>query len=136
MSSRTVRETARRLRKNQTCEEKILWDMLRNRQLLNLKFLRQHPVEFQFNNKDHFYVLDFYCAALKLVIEIDGESHKEQKDRDELRDEILKSSGYTVVRFTNDDVNDRIELIVEEIKKLTPGSAALLSSEEKERLSV
>lgn len=64
MSNRRVKQTARVLRKRQTLEEKVVWGFLRNRKLSNLKFLRQHPVEFVYNNKKHFFVSDFYCAEL------------------------------------------------------------------------
>jgi very-short-patch-repair endonuclease len=68
---------ARNLRKEATSEEKKVWNALRNRKVLNLKFRRQHVIEG--------FVVDFYCHELRLAIEIDGKIHKRQKEYDELR---------------------------------------------------
>jgi very-short-patch-repair endonuclease len=119
MSDRKIKQSARDLRKRQTPEEKKLWEILRNRKLYNLKFLRQHPISFTYNNKNHFYVSDFYCAELKLILEIDGEIHNYQIKNDELKDEILTSLGYNVVRFTNEVVNSNIDFVTNTIKNLT-----------------
>ncbi len=62
-----LKATARRLRKRQTKSEKLLWQALRNRQLSDLKFLRQHPIGHS--------IVDFYCHENRLVIEIDGGIH-------------------------------------------------------------
>jgi len=74
-------ENAKRMRKEPTHEEYVLWEELRNRKLLNYKFRRQHPL-----NK---YIADFYCHELNLVIELDGNYHKEkdiiEKDKREQR---------------------------------------------------
>lgn len=83
--------------------EKIIWSLVRNRRLRNYKFLRQHP--FINTNPDipvKFFVVDFYCAELKLAVEIDGFIHQEQKEYDLVRTNNLNDQGIQVVRITND----------------------------------
>ncbi len=93
----------RTLRKNMPPAEVILWNKLRKRQFQNLKFRRQYGVGP--------YVLDFYCAQLKLAIELDGESHytKGEQARDTKRDDFLKDNGITVLRILNTEVLHNIE---------------------------
>ncbi len=81
-----------------TPAEKRLWSALRNKQLDGLKFRRQHPV----GN----FILDFYCPACKLVIEVDGKIHDRpsQINRDRARTAKLMEYGYTVLRFRNEQV--------------------------------
>ena len=116
MKSDIVKETIKELRKNQTNEEKIMWKILRNKQLLTVKFLRQYPIEFIYNQKKHFYVADFYSAKVNLIIEIDGNIHLIQKDKDSFRDEILKQLGYKILRLKNDDINFNIDYVINKIK--------------------
>ncbi|WP_417200719.1 endonuclease domain-containing protein [Bizionia sp.] len=94
------------LRKNMTEPEKMLWDRLSNNQLEGLKFRRQHPILF--------YIADFYCHALHLIIEIDGGYHEssEQKEKDVARTELLKSNGITLIRFTNDEVLNHVDDVI------------------------
>jgi very-short-patch-repair endonuclease len=109
---------ARRLRKNQTEAEKLLWAILRNRQLLGLKFWRQQPVGP--------YILDFYCHDYKLCLELDGGQHytDEGQQRDEGGDAFLKARGICTLRFSNTDVLENLEavllVIVKEVTSLTP----------------
>ncbi|MFA6255689.1 MAG: DUF559 domain-containing protein [Candidatus Absconditabacterales bacterium] len=100
---------AQNLRKNQTKAESFLWELLRRKQLNNLKFRRQHPIGD--------YIADFYCPEKKLVIELDGSIHnnKEQKEHDQLRDAIMQQHNITVIRFTNNDVFEKIENILQTI---------------------
>ena len=110
---------ARELRKNQTPEEKIVWDKLRGRRLLGYKFLRQHP--FTISNaagKFEFYIADFYCAEKKLVIEIDGLVHASQKEYDVSRDAILNEMGLVVIRLQNEEINKDIYGVLRIIKEL------------------
>lgn len=102
-------EIARNLRKRMTDAEKFLWELLRDRQLNNLKFRRQHPL---WN-----YIVDFYCPELKLVIELDWSIHntKEQKEIDKERDFIMREYWLTVKRFKNSEVFDEIEKVLQEI---------------------
>lgn len=89
---------ARKLRKEPTPAEQLLWSCLRNRKLAGLKFARQHP----FNR----YVVDFYCAELKLVVEIEGGVHQlpAQIEYDRIRLEELELRGLRILRFSNDEV--------------------------------
>lgn len=103
-----IRQFARELRQPLTPAEASLWRLLRNRNL-GFKFRRQHEIEF--------FIIDFYCAEVKLCIEIDGESHleKTQQDYDAARTEYLESLGRKVLRFTNNDVRFNINVVVQEI---------------------
>jgi very-short-patch-repair endonuclease len=108
-----IKEIASKLRNNPTEAEEILWRIVRNRQLLGRKFLRQHPVLYEinrFNNDFFFFIPDFYCASEKLVIELDGPIHNFQKERDYKRDEILRSKGLKVLRINNNELKN-IEFI-------------------------
>jgi len=89
---------ARELRKNQTPAEELLWQLLRNRQLANLKFRRQHQIGD--------YITDFYCDERKLVVELDGEIHDKpaKAKSDAKRQKYLESLGLTVLRFRNEAV--------------------------------
>ncbi len=92
---------ARTNRKNPTPAETTIWQkLLRNRQFHGYKFLRQKPIGP--------YVADFYCAELKLVIEIDGDSHAAQKAYDAQRTEYLARQGIRVLRYTNLDVSQHL----------------------------
>ena len=99
------------LRENETPAEKRLWDQLKGKRLEGYKFRRQHPV-----GK---YILDFYCHAKKLVIEIDGEYHQErlQEWQDKERTANLKALGLSVVRFTNEEVFVDMDKVVGAIKE-------------------
>jgi len=103
----TLTENARALRKNQTDTERWLWQKLRNRQLLNLKFRRQVPI----GN----YIVDFVCLELKLIIELDGSQHIEQADYDARRTAYLEQLGFKVIRFWNNEVLNNGEGVLERI---------------------
>lgn len=100
---------ARQLRREATAAESLLWELLRDRRLLGRKFRRQHPIG-QF-------IADFFCDDARLIIEIDGAVHREptQQERDRLREEILREHGFAVLRFTNDQIFDRTEQVLQEI---------------------
>ena len=92
---------AKQLRKNMTYEESKLWyNFLRT---YNIRFLRQKVIEN--------YIVDFYCAKASLIVEIDGGQHYENNavEKDGLRDKVLESFGYKVLRFTNLDVKNNFE---------------------------
>jgi very-short-patch-repair endonuclease len=97
------------LRNNMTFAEEVLWHELRTRRLEGRKFRRQHSIEN--------FIVDFYCAAEKLVIEVDGSVHNtlEAIANDKLRDETLRSLGYTVLRFKNDEVLENISAVKDKI---------------------
>jgi very-short-patch-repair endonuclease len=102
---------AKNLRKNSTEAEKLLWHYLRAKQLGDLKFRRQQAI-----GK---YIVDFVCFNKKIIIELDGGQHAEERNRtrDQIRDQWLKSQGFIVLRFWDNDVLKNIEGVWEEIAK-------------------
>jgi imidazole glycerol-phosphate synthase subunit HisF len=105
----SVFEKAKLLRENPTKTEMLLWELLRNKSL-GVKFRRQHPI--------NFFVVDFYCHEKKLVIELDGEYHLKvsQKREDDLRDIELKELGLRVLRYTDNQVINNPNQVIEDIK--------------------
>ncbi len=103
---------AKQNRKTPTAEEDKMWQELRNRQITNCKFRRQHPIAG--------YIPDFVCLEKRLIIEIDGGYHneKDQKIFDNAREEWLKESGYKMMRFKNDEVNNNLPGVLEKIVKM------------------
>lgn len=102
-----IKLLARNLRKNQTRAEKVVWDLLRKRKIEGLKFLRQHPVFYkELNGQVTFYIPDFYCRELRLIIEVDGDIHLLQKEYDEERDSQLRAKDIRVERIKNVITND------------------------------
>src|SRR3954463_52631 len=98
-----VRATA--LRKNQTDAENLLWRRLRNRQLLDLKFRRQHPIDK--------YIADFACLEIGLVIELDGGQHADQLAYDARRAVEMRRLGFQTLRFWDNEVLQEIEGVME-----------------------
>ena len=103
------REFARTLRKHPTRAEDILWQRLRGSRFHGAKFRRQVPF-------DRF-VVDFYCHAAKLVVEIDGVQHEWFADYDEGRTEILERLGVRMLRFTNAEVCDDLDAVLARIRE-------------------
>lgn len=104
----SIFQNAKYLRQNMTLEEKILWEKLRKNQL-GVRFKPQHPIEN--------FIVDFYCHKAKLIIEIDGEVHNFQKPYDLGREAELKKYELKIIRFTNKEVIDTIDLVINKIKK-------------------
>jgi len=102
---------AKNLRKTMTTEEMILWGHLKNG-IKEYKFRRQHPI----SN----YIADIYCHKLKLLIEVDGTIHNnpEVKINNLKRESELATMGYTNIRFTNDEVLNNLQSILEKINTL------------------
>jgi very-short-patch-repair endonuclease len=98
---------AKRLRRNQTDAERVLWFRLRNCRLSGLKFKRQVPI-------DHC-VVDFCCSAARLIVELDGGQHASRIESDTNRTKILEAVGYLVLRFWNNDVSQNTDGVLEEI---------------------
>lgn len=94
--STLARSRAQRLRKSSTDAELKLWRELRNRQLQQFKFRRQHPIAG--------YIVDFVCLEKQLVIEVDGAQHAEHRAYDAARTAALGKAGYRVVRFWDNEV--------------------------------
>ncbi|MFJ4543833.1 endonuclease domain-containing protein [Pseudomonas sp. NPDC088885] len=108
----TLVQFSRQLRAQQTDCEHLLWQRLRSRQIANLKFRRQFPCPP--------YVLDFYCAELKLAIELDGSQHYESSGliHDQRRTLYLYQQGIEVVRFSNLEVLQQMDAVLEQIIRI------------------
>jgi very-short-patch-repair endonuclease len=102
---------AKEMRKNPTVAERKLWGHLRN---FPVKFWRQRPI-------DNF-IVDFYCPKLKLVIEVDGDSHFTESGLvyDEERTRVLEGYGLRIIRFTNNEVLQNFEGVCEQIMGFYP----------------
>lgn len=123
--SKNLKLLARELRNNSTPEEIKLWMRLRRNQLMGYDFHRQKPI----GN----YIADFYCYQLKLVIEIDGSWHftdDETMRRDLQKQEYIKSIGFTVMRFTNKEVTDEIENVIQRLAQYILDCEAAKSASE------
>ncbi|RRR65921.1 MAG: endonuclease domain-containing protein [Candidatus Viridilinea halotolerans] len=101
---------ARQLRQTQTLAESQLWEQLRGRRLDGWKFRRQHPV-------DRF-IVDFYCAEQRLVVEVDGSIHAEaeQAAYDLERSAILQAAGYRVIRFSNEQICSEMPVVLQTLR--------------------
>ena len=108
----SIFKLAKQLRKDETEAEKILWARLNKNQIKGLQFRRQHPI--------NVFIADFYCAKIKLAIEIDGSIHDipEYHAHDEGRSAMLEDFGITVIRFTNEQIMDEIDYTVEQIETI------------------
>ncbi|MCQ3923151.1 MAG: DNA (cytosine-5-)-methyltransferase [Rhodocyclaceae bacterium] len=105
---RGLLENAKQLRSNQTDAEQKLWYHLRAHRCMGLKFKRQKPVGR--------YIVDFACVERKLIIELDGGQHAEQHEYDTTRDAWLRSEGFTVLRFWNNEVMLEMESVLEKVR--------------------
>ena len=107
--NKNLKQISRTLRKNMTDAEILLWSRIKGKQIKEVQFYRQKPI----GN----YIADFYCSEAKLIIEIDGGQHYEEKgiEKDEIRDEYFKNLGLKVLRFTNLDVLKNINGVLEKI---------------------
>lgn len=103
-----MKELARQNRNNATLAEKILWKQLKGKQLRGYDFHRQKPIEN--------FIADFYCYSLRLIIEVDGSSHDNKQDYDEIRQKRIENLGFTVLRFTNEEVLFNFEGVIETIE--------------------
>ena len=103
-------ENAKQLRNKMTFAEEVMWMHLK-KGISGYKFRRQHPIGT--------YVADFFCHKAKLIIEVDGSIHNndEIKKHDFIRDSDLEKLGYTVLRFTNDEVSKQIETVLNKISE-------------------
>ena len=107
---------AKSLRASMTDAEKRLWYLLRDRRLSGYKLRRQVPIGP--------YIADFACLSARLIVELDGGQHAEQPEKDAIRDEWLKSQGFRVLRFWNNDVlantEGVLQAILEHSENLSP----------------
>jgi len=95
------------LRQGQTEAEEMLWARLRSHRLRNVHFRRQHVISS--------YIVDFCATRKKLIIEVDGGQHAEQREYDDERTTYLENRGYRVLRFWNNDVIKNIDAVMQEI---------------------
>ncbi|MFA4834343.1 MAG: endonuclease domain-containing protein [Patescibacteria group bacterium] len=110
MSKKIKVQLARGFRKNPTESEKIMWNALRDRQFLNLKFRRQYFVDG--------YLIDFYCSELRLAIEVDGPIHsqKEQIENDQARQDIIEKKNIKFFRIKSREIKLNINQVLKELE--------------------
>jgi very-short-patch-repair endonuclease len=111
----TTLANARALRRAQTPAEAKLWSRLRANQVHGLKFRRQQPIGP--------YIVDFYCSSRHLIIEVDGDTHIDRANYDEVRTQWLIEKGYRVVRFCNSDLHEDLDGVLEKIISYAEGQA-------------
>jgi very-short-patch-repair endonuclease len=117
----TAKKACRELRKKSTSSERLLWQAVRNRKVLGKKFYRQYPIMFKYMDKERFFIADFFCYESRLVIEIDGKKHDDQKDYDELRTHVINHLGIEVVRFKNDEIDNDLNRVLRRLHGLLSG---------------
>lgn len=105
--NRNLKHNARRLRKNMTDSEQVLWSRLRGKQLLGVQFYRQKPIEY--------YIVDFFAPKTKLIVEIDGSQHmgSDHSRKDRRRDAYLANLGLRVLRFNSRQALEETDAVVE-----------------------
>ena len=111
----SMKDLRRELRQSQTPAESLLWSRLRNRQLADRKFRRQHSIGG--------YIVDFYCAEEKLIVEVDGSVHDtpDAQRYDAERGDVLCGLGLSLMRFRNEQVLETIDIVLQKItENLTP----------------
>lgn len=106
-------ERAKKLRREMTPAEKILWKHLKANRLNGLHFRRQQIV--------HGYYPDFYCHQHELIVEVDGGIHDSQKEYDAEREEYLKSLGFRIIRFTNEEIKKDLKGVLQRIVEACTG---------------
>ncbi len=107
-------ERVRLLRQRQTEAEKVFWERVRNKKT-GYKFKRQKLLSIYTGNKLRFFIADFFCQELHLVVELDGKIHENQIERDRTRDSIINMMNYRVIRIKNDEILKNLELILNDI---------------------
>ena len=112
--NQTSLERARQLRKNSTEAEHALWSELRSKRLNGHKFKRQQLLGR--------YIVDFVCLAAKLIVEADGGQHAEHQDDDRIRDDWLKSQGFRILQFWNNEILSNLEGVMQVICDHLPPS--------------
>ena len=110
-SKQELKQLRAKLRQSLTPSEAYLWTKLKARQFHNTRFTKQHSIGY--------YIVDFYCAEHKLIIELDGEIHNlpEQAEKDKIRTKYLEQLGFTVLRFENKMVFDFLPSVFMAIKE-------------------
>lgn len=104
-----LKEKARHLRNNSTFTEVMLWNCLKNKQMRGYDFHRQKPLDN--------YIVDFFCNELMLAIEVDGESHYGNEERDNKRQKRLEEFGISFLRFDDLDVRYNLDVVIKRIEE-------------------
>ena len=105
MDYTSIKKLARELRKRQTRAEIYFWEKVRDRRFMKLKFNRQYVIGYGLEEGGRaYFIVDFYCHELNLIVEIDGKIHEKQKEYDAHRERILESLGFQILRFKNEEV--------------------------------
>jgi very-short-patch-repair endonuclease len=107
---------SRDIRKKSTNAEKIFWESVRDKKLLDRKFYRQHPIFYDLTGIESFFIADFFCYEESLVVELDGQIHQYRLKKDSERTEILNALGLRVVRFKNEQIENNLIQVLEEVK--------------------
>jgi very-short-patch-repair endonuclease len=115
-----LKEYARKLRNDSTFTEIMVWNYLKGKQMKGFDFDRQRPIDN--------YIVDFYCKDLQLAIEIDGESHYGNTERDKKKDKRLNELGVRVLRFDDLDVRYKLDKVLQKIEKWIDDNAEKESS--------
>ena len=107
----STRDKRKNLRKNQTEAEQALWRRLRSKTFCDCKFFRQYGIGE--------YIVDFYCAECKLVIELDGGQHYSEAgtEYDRLRENYMSAMGIKTIRFSNTDILQNIDGVLAQIEQ-------------------
>jgi very-short-patch-repair endonuclease len=108
MTSRLT-NLAKTLRKGSTDVELLLWQRLKARRLEGIKFRRQQPIED--------FIVDFVSFEKRIIIELDGGQHAEDRKRDRERDSLLREAGFKILRFWNNEVLENLEGVLERIRE-------------------
>ena len=106
-----------------TPAERILWSRIRNSQINGLKFRRQQVIDG--------FIVDFFCPARCLVIEVDGDVHAHQVDYDDARQKALEDKGFKILRFSNNEVINETEAVLKTIYETSSPPAPLQTGERK-----
>ena len=101
------RQAAKEMRQSMTDAEQLLWVALRKNQLDGLHFRRQQVIDG--------FIVDFYCHAAGLIVEVDGPYHEDQKEYDTNRDQIMATHGLHTLRFTNDQIQNHLPTALQKI---------------------
>ena len=114
-----IKEASKNLRRNMTESEKILWEKLKAKKLEDIKFVRQIPIYVftEYSWLDRYVIPDFLAKDNKIIIEIDWSIHnlKEVYELDKIKEELLQNRWYTILRFTNQQVIQNIDEILDKI---------------------
>ena len=102
-----LKQLSRDLRKNSTLSEVLFWNQVKGRKIKGYQFMRQKPM---IN-----YIVDFYCSKLKLVVEIDGDSHIGKEEEDDNRQSKIEALGIKFLRFSDPDVKKNINGVILEL---------------------